>query len=861
MDIDRIQQELFQALFTRLDSAFPEFGFKRKGGQWQASNRAHTKSLPGAPRPERVEVSDRAPWGFMIHGGSFVPWLQYVNGGASPKGPQFWERLRALSELAGVPIPEPSLSPEQCQRFEAKERRKALLDGFFFHAHRLLQEGKTPEAAAARRYLIEKRGFEEEELVHLDLGVYQNAKEVGERLAELGFSAEDIAESGLTTNAEGKPLKGWQGRLVGPWRGRYGEIQTLFARDITGRAEDSAKYLYLRGSEKGKLAPFGLFEAMRTEAGREDLVLVEGLMDVIAYQARGFTNIAGLGGSGSLLTPERWGELARLGVRSVTLAFDNDEAGLAGLRVAVENAVKVDKPLNVYVLDPLFLQDCKDPDEYLREHHGAIIPFQQLLEKKVHAFRFHAHEILRRHQKGHSWSDAGLKGALDEAIVFDGSVRDPEKFADLERFFWQPIMDGTGADYDALVARREAIREKQAAEQERQQIEKLLSDGRAALAAGDLAQTRKALQRGLEGLPRADSRRDAVRSVAEELHQHEEKLERWRGSEYIGLPQRTLPRLDDAMSGLRGLMLLAAMPNVGKTALAVQLGLDVVEHNPDACFLFLSLEMSRWDIMSRIKCRLARMSWKTLVFGNAPVGYLRGRGREVFFTQEEFQRLHEAEEKLRRIGQRIRILDERNFPGPTVDKVLAQLADLKARTGAARAFLLVDYLQVWPIPEHMMIRNELEADRWRIGNMKTLRDAAEGDAILAISEARKPSESGTWGSNLADVMGSARGTYTPDVVFLFQNYDDDDLAKMLGLGPAPRATDAKKKKEWDERLALQKRRLQEAGMAYSKLVIAKGRDGVLRDTIDMSFHFRESRFEQGATAPWRVSGGVYEDED
>ena len=53
-------------------------------------------------------------------------------------------------------------------------------------------------------------------------------------------------------------------------------------------------------------------------------------------------------------------------------------------------------------------------------------------------------------------------------------------------------------------------------------------------------------------------------------------------------------------------MLLAAAPNVGKTALAVQLGTDIVVHNKDACFVFLSLEMPRAEILTRIKCRRVR---------------------------------------------------------------------------------------------------------------------------------------------------------------------------------------------------------------------------------------------------------------
>jgi hypothetical protein len=51
--------------------------------------------------------------------------------------------------------------------------------------------------------------------------------------------------------------------------------------------------------------------------------------------------------------------------------------------------------------------------------------------------------------------------------------------------------------------------------------------------------------------------------------------------------------------------------------------------------------------------------------------------------------------------------------------------DLKASSGASRIFVAVDYLQVWPVPDTVAkhIRTDIDADKWRIGQMKELRDA------------------------------------------------------------------------------------------------------------------------------------------
>jgi hypothetical protein len=173
-----------------------------------------------------------------------------------------------------------------------------------------------------------------------------------------------------------------------------------------------------------------------------------------------------------------------------------------------------------------------------------------------------------------------------------------------------------------------------------------------------------------------------------------------------------LPKLDELTLGLRGLMLLAAPPNAGKTALAIQLGLDAVVHNKDAAFLFVSLEMSRWDMLTRFKSRLAGLNWKTLVFGSGGFG-----ANAQPFTNEEFAKLETAHKTLLDIGGRLRILDDKNFPAPTLEKVLDQVEDLKAVSGSSRVFVAVDYLQVWPVPGAVArhIRTDIDADKWRIG--------------------------------------------------------------------------------------------------------------------------------------------------
>ena len=315
---------------------------------------------------------------------------------------------------------------------------------------------------------------------------------------------------------------------------------------------------------------------------------------------------------------------------------------------------------------------------------------------------------------------------------------------------------------------------------------------------------------------------EAPQTLADELPGHLGSLNAARsGISSLGLALNTMPRLEQATGGLRGLMLLAAAPNVGKTALAVQMGLDSVQSDPNACFLFLSLEMPRGEIMTRLLCNLARLEWSRLVMESGWEG----------FDQEEEEALDNARGQLKSLGERIMILDAANFSDPTVEGALAWLAELKSKSGCKRALVLVDYLQVFPLPQEVRqergLRSDLDVDRWRIGAMKDLRDLS-GEAVLVISEVNKPREGKAWAHSMEDITGSARGIYTPDIVFLLQALTEEESALEMGGNPQEaRAT------------------LRRLGMTFNRLVIAKGRDGVTRGSLDLTFFYRQARFAQG----------------
>jgi DNA primase len=123
--------------------------------------------------------------------------------------------------------------------------------------------------------------------------------------------------------------------------------------------------------------------------GRREIVVVEGLMDFHQLRARRIENVVALGGTS--MSAQTFERLHRLGIETVTLCLDNDDAGRAGAARAVEQSVRARHSPEVHVVDPERLAPAKDPDELVRERGPAA--WRQLLATRTCGITWRAHEL------------------------------------------------------------------------------------------------------------------------------------------------------------------------------------------------------------------------------------------------------------------------------------------------------------------------------------------------------------------------------------------------------------------------------------------------------------------------------------
>jgi DNA primase catalytic core len=275
------------------------------------------------------------------------------------EGLSFSEAVEQLAGEAGVPLPK--ATAQDAERESERARLYTLLEtsAAFFEAQLLGPNGKD-----AREYL-EKRGVKPATVKKFRLGYGPRGRAaLKEHLAKAGFTTEEMITSGMLIGGEDIPVAydRFRDRVMFP-------ITDLKDRPIAfgGRAmqkDERAKYLNSPETplfHKGGIL-FNAAKARPLAFEREQVIAVEGYMDVVALTEGGFgQSVAPLG---TALTEDQVKLLWRMTPEPI-LCFDGDAAGQKAAYRAVDTVLPHLKPgISVAFV---FLPDGLDPDDMIRQ--------------------------------------------------------------------------------------------------------------------------------------------------------------------------------------------------------------------------------------------------------------------------------------------------------------------------------------------------------------------------------------------------------------------------------------------------------------------------------------------------------------
>jgi replicative DNA helicase len=270
-------------------------------------------------------------------------------------------------------------------------------------------------------------------------------------------------------------------------------------------------------------------------------------------------------------------------------------------------------------------------------------------------------------------------------------------------------------------------------------------------------------------------------------------------NDITGVPTGFLD-LDRRTSGFQAgdLIVLAARPSMGKTALAINIAEHVALHEELPVAVF-SMEMSASQLAIRIVGSIGRIDQMRLRTGK--------------LKDEEWPRLTEAIEKLRNISLHI---DE--TPGLTVSELRANARRLARQCGGKLGLIVVDYLQLMSVSSSMSEENRATAVGEISRGLKMLAKEL-GCPVIALSQLSRGVESRTDKRPLmSDLRESGAIEQDADVVMFI--YRDDYYNKMDGPTPS-----------------------KEPGVA--EVIISKQRNGPT-GTIKLTFIKELTRFESMA---------------
>lgn len=144
-------------------------------------------------------------------------------------------------------------------------------------------------------------------------------------------------------------------RDVIPIRDKDGKLVSYSFRDITGKTDDSYKYILTKGFDKDKVL-YNLNKAKNNMGENRSIVVVEGFKSVWRLYQAGYLNAVACMGS-HITTGQQ--QLIYSTAFEVIVVFDADIAGIKGTKSAIR-----DMSQNIKVI-PIFLPHTgKDPSDY-----------------------------------------------------------------------------------------------------------------------------------------------------------------------------------------------------------------------------------------------------------------------------------------------------------------------------------------------------------------------------------------------------------------------------------------------------------------------------------------------------------------
>jgi DNA primase len=297
----------------------------------------------------------------------------------------FGEAVRTLAAEAGM-------QPYRFSNFDKKkdlrfQNYKNIFKDYskYFHQQLFLENNKD-----ALDYLL-KRGLNTNVIKEFQLGYVPWKNNFYDDLLKK-YNEEDIALTGLyyKNDKTGKNVDRFNSRIIFPVNNISGDAIAFGGRII--RESKLAKYINSPETEfykKGNMI-FNLDKAKDSRADTDEVIIVEGYMDVVSVYSSGVKNV--IANSGTALT-ERQIDLIWKFFSNPIICLDGDESGQkAALRIAEKLFPMINDKNKIYFS---ILPEGKDPDDFIKQNGKdgfvSLLKDKQIIQTYI--WNYHLNKI------------------------------------------------------------------------------------------------------------------------------------------------------------------------------------------------------------------------------------------------------------------------------------------------------------------------------------------------------------------------------------------------------------------------------------------------------------------------------------
>lgn len=573
-------------------------------------------------------------------------WLSFMQ---KASGYDFQTALQELAAAAGV-----ELSPYSKERYQAYTRRADILET----TQEYLVEALSSAPGQPVIDYLAQRGYSFDDIEGMELGAYTDRLALKQLLTGKGYTEKEIRDSGLLAPGWGEDYK-----LTLLWRDASGRATGIVGRplilsDEELKARGLTKYRYSDGLQKDA----GLI-GFSTSRGSKQIVILEGVLDALYLNYKGFKSVA-IGGTSISATQLQ--ALEATGTKELLLALDMDEAG----QKATEKMLKslADSSLRAYVVS--LPEGYKDADELVRSQGDGA--FKDALAKAERWTSWIARRIVSKYDKA---TDRGMDAALEEALEVYSGLEDKIQ----ARAFMDSLRQSSGLEEEELASRLSKASQTASIRRAQAILDGYIHSIQQKSLIGDIS--------GAE-----DEMTKALREV--KAGRGLELPEAYLLEDYIADVLATSPALSTGYSKLDAvaripmgaLTIIAARTRHGKTTFQLNLLANLLKAYPDKSFYYYSYEESRKAIVTKLIMILAGVVLNRETNYEAYINYMqskRGTNNKIEAAYQEYQRLS-TEGRL--------LISDGMYPAEDLSSIIGLLAK-EGRTGA----VIIDYIQRIPL--------------------------------------------------------------------------------------------------------------------------------------------------------------------